>query len=83
MRSGNHRIYFIEVPDRNDDFDLLKGWLKKRLGRAYYTVGVRVLAPTFSVQLRPAGTAVRRSGVGTRGGRWQREQPGPSRHRQR
>ena len=43
----NHRIYFIEVPERDDEFDRLKGWLKKRLGRAYYTVGVRVLAPTF------------------------------------
>ncbi len=43
----DHRIYFIEVPERDDEFDRLKGWLKKRLGRTYYTVGVRVLAPTF------------------------------------
>jgi SAM-dependent methyltransferase/uncharacterized protein YbaR (Trm112 family) len=43
----NGRIHFIEVPARDDEFDRLKGWLKKRLGRAYYTVGVRILAPTF------------------------------------
>jgi len=41
------RIYFVGVPQRDDELDRLKGWLKKRLGRAYYTVGVRVLAPTF------------------------------------
>lgn len=45
IRDG--RLYFIDVPQRDDEFDRLKGWLKKRLGRAYYTVGVRVLAPTF------------------------------------
>ena len=43
----NHRIYFIEVPERDDELDRLKGWLKKHLGSWYYTVGVRLLAPTF------------------------------------
>ena len=43
----DERIYFIDVAKRADDFDRLKGWLKKRLGRAYYSIGVRVLAPTF------------------------------------
>jgi len=43
----NQRIYFIDVPERADDFDRLKGWLKKRLGHAYYSIGIRVLAPTY------------------------------------
>jgi SAM-dependent methyltransferase len=45
IRGG--RIYFIELAERSDDLDRLKGWLKHRLGRAYYTVGIRILAPTF------------------------------------
>jgi SAM-dependent methyltransferase len=45
IRGG--RIYFIDVPQRDDEMDRLKGWLKRVLGRAYYTVGVYLLAPTF------------------------------------
>jgi len=41
------RVYFVERGERGDDLDRLKGWLKHRLGRAYYTVGIRILAPTF------------------------------------
>ena len=45
IRDG--RVYFVECPERSDELDRLKGWLKDRLGRAYYTVGIRILAPTF------------------------------------
>jgi SAM-dependent methyltransferase len=41
------RIYFVDVPAREDDFDRVKGWLKKVLGQAYYTVGIQFFAPTF------------------------------------
>lgn len=41
------RVYFIDRPQRSDDLDRLKGWLKRRLGRAYYTIGIRIIAPTF------------------------------------
>lgn len=43
----NGRIYFVAVPQRDDDLDRVKGWLKRTFGRAYYTIGVRLLAPTF------------------------------------
>jgi len=46
VRDG--RAYFVSVPERSrDDLDSLKGWLKRKLGRWYYIVGVRVIAPTF------------------------------------
>lgn len=41
------RIYFVDVPTRHDDFDRVKGWLKRVLGRTYYTVGIQLFAPTF------------------------------------
>ena len=43
----NGRIYFVSVPDRSDELDEVKGKLKHLLGRKYYTIGVRVLAPTY------------------------------------
>jgi SAM-dependent methyltransferase len=45
IRDG--RFYFVDVPARNDDFDRVKGWLKRVLGRTYYTVGIHLFAPTF------------------------------------
>src|SRR6185503_4528109 len=45
MRGG--KIYFVEVPLRFDELDRVKGWLKRTLGRAYYRIGVTVIAPTF------------------------------------
>ena len=41
------RIYFVDVPTRNDDLDRVKAWLKRTLGQAYYTVGIQIFAPTF------------------------------------
>jgi SAM-dependent methyltransferase len=41
------RIYFVDVPTRHDDLDRVKGWLKRLLGQAYYTVGIGLFAPTF------------------------------------
>jgi SAM-dependent methyltransferase len=43
----DYKVFFIDVPKRGDDFDRIKGWLKKRLGRGYYTIGVNIIAPTF------------------------------------
>jgi len=45
VRDG--RIYFRSVAARSDPMDSLKGRLKKLLGRWYYTIGVRVFAPTY------------------------------------
>lgn len=45
MRDG--RIYFREAAVRDDRMDALKGRLKALLGRWYYTIGVRVFAPTY------------------------------------
>lgn len=43
----HERIYFVDVPARVDDLDRVKGWLKRILGQAYYTVGIQLFAPTF------------------------------------
>ena len=43
----HERIYFVDVPARVDDLDRVKGWLKRILGHAYYSVGIQLLAPTF------------------------------------
>ena len=48
----HERIYFVDVPTREDDFDRVKGWLKRVLGQAYYTVGIRLFAPTFPLNFR-------------------------------
>ena len=53
----DHRIFFVEVPARADRFDQLKGRLKRRLGRAYYSVGVQVFAPTYPMNF---GQRIRR-----------------------
>ncbi len=43
----HERIYFVDVPTRGDDLDRVKGWLKRTLGQAYYTIGIQFVAPTF------------------------------------
>jgi SAM-dependent methyltransferase len=43
----NGKIFFSDVPQRDDDLDRLKNWLKKSLGKYYYTIGRDLLAPTF------------------------------------
>src|SRR5215831_13208887 len=52
LRGG--RLYFIEVPERTDHLDDLKASLKKLLGRYYYSVGLKLLAPTFPTDFRGA-----------------------------
>ncbi len=46
------RIYFVDAPSRVDDLDRVKGWLKRILGHAYYSVGIQLLAPTDAVVSR-------------------------------
>lgn len=45
VRGG--RVYFRAAAGREDRMDDLKGRLKRLLGRWYFTVGVRVFAPTY------------------------------------
>lgn len=45
VRDG--RVYFRDAAERSDRVDSLKGRLKTLLGRWYYVIGVRVLAPTY------------------------------------
>ncbi len=45
VRDG--RIHFISPATSHDALDSVKGRLKRRLGRLYYTVGVRVFAPVY------------------------------------
>ncbi len=41
------RLYFRNPAERDDRMDTLKGRLKSLLGHWYYTIGVRVIAPTY------------------------------------
>jgi len=43
----NNRIFFVSSAERSDNLDIVKGWLKKRLGQAYYKIGVDIIAPTY------------------------------------
>ncbi len=43
----NGKIYFTPVPSRTDGLDDLKGRLKDRLGKYYYSIGLKILAPTY------------------------------------
>jgi len=43
----NGKIYFVNVPERKDKLDDLKGFLKKCLGIYYYKIGVNIFAPTY------------------------------------
>ena len=43
----NGKIYFVDVPQRSDLLDDLKGRLKRSLGIWYYRVGVTILGPTY------------------------------------
>ncbi|WP_198034871.1 methyltransferase domain-containing protein [Bradyrhizobium sp. WSM1417] len=52
VRDG--KIYFIEVPNATDELDSVKYRLKKALGKAYYSVGIAVFAPTFPFNYRAA-----------------------------
>ena len=46
------RLYFIGVPAREDELDRVKGWLKRRLGQRYYSIGIWLLAPTYPLNFR-------------------------------
>jgi len=48
----NGKIYFVEVPERSDNLDELKGRLKQRLGKYYYMIGRDILAPTYPFNYR-------------------------------
>lgn len=48
----NGKIYFVEVPDRVDELDKVKGALKALLGRYYYVIGRDVVAPTYPFNFR-------------------------------
>lgn len=43
----NGRIYFVEPLRAEDALDVIKHRLKRLLGRAYYTIGVTILGPSF------------------------------------
>jgi SAM-dependent methyltransferase len=43
----NGKIYFVDVPERSDSLDDLKGRLKRSLGVWYYRIGVTILGPTY------------------------------------
>ena len=45
VRGG--KVYFRSAAGRDDELDSLKGRLKALLGRWYYIIGVRVIAPTY------------------------------------
>jgi len=72
IRKG--KIYFVEVPERADHLDQLKGRIKKWLGQHYYSIGVDILAPTypfnFSISIRryldPSRQIVVDAGCGNR-----------------
>jgi len=51
---NNGKIYFIEPIHTQDRLDTIKTRLKNYLGAAYYTVGVRVLAPVFPFNYKRA-----------------------------
>jgi len=46
------KIYFVDVPERGDALDGLKGRLKRWLGKYYYTIGLHVVAPTYPFNYR-------------------------------
>jgi SAM-dependent methyltransferase len=52
IRGG--KIYFSEVPDATDELDVVKYRLKNILGKAYYTLGIAIFAPTFPFNYRAA-----------------------------
>ena len=45
LRGG--QVHFVSAPPPTDELDRLKGALKRRLGGAYHTLGVNLIAPTF------------------------------------
>lgn len=45
VRKG--KIYFTEVPERVEELDKLKGFLKKNLGKYYYSIGLKIIAPDY------------------------------------
>ena len=46
------KIYFVDVPERGDALDGLKGRLKRWLGKYYYTIGLHIVAPTYPFNYR-------------------------------
>ncbi len=52
VRGG--KIHFIESPAAVDDLDSIKRRLKNWLGNAYYSLGVRIVSPTYPFNFRKA-----------------------------
>lgn len=48
------RLHFVDRAERSDHLDILKGGLKSLLGPLYYSVGMRIFAPTFPFNYRQA-----------------------------
>lgn len=48
----NGKVYFSELPERDDEFDMIKGCLKRWLGKYYYSFGVKIIAPDYPFNLR-------------------------------
>jgi SAM-dependent methyltransferase len=46
-RCSGGKIYFTEVPERSDEFDTIKGRLRKWLGKYYYSIGIGLFAPIY------------------------------------
>ncbi len=43
----NGRIYFVDVPERSDELDRVKGFFKRLLGRYYHAIGINIVAPVY------------------------------------
>lgn len=43
----NGKLYFIQVPNRNDQLDFIKGILKKIFGKNYHRILLAILGPTL------------------------------------
>ena len=46
------KIYFSTPFSTDDAFDSVKGWLKRALGRCYYSVGIKLIGPSYPFNFR-------------------------------
>ncbi|MEE9296057.1 MAG: methyltransferase domain-containing protein [Phycisphaerae bacterium] len=71
IRGG--KVYFVQVPERTDQLDKLKGFCKRLLGRYYHSIGINLIAPVYPFgyarrvrrHLDPARQLVLNLGCGT------------------
>lgn len=50
----NGKIYFRDIPVRSDELDSVKEWLRRKLGKLYYSVGIRVFGATYPFNFQAA-----------------------------